>query len=143
MDYKEKQKIKDDTQQMRLNPNGKGILPNTTFLKQYFPELDYNDTVVCPFCLTLETLAKNFKLTKGIYGFYECQNCKSLLTKKTLSEIRYMTPEAFATWVYNHRLDGFWSKIKPNFKEWTLTLSTFEYTFDLRFWSRYKELKGE
>lgn len=135
MDYKTKL---DDDKQTRLSSNG--ILPNNSFTKQYFPIVNFNDKVVCPFCLNFIEFGKGFMLEKG---FYKCLKCGTLIVKKTLKEVIIMSPEQFAFWVYNYRLNGFWDKVKPNFHDWTVEMDSFANNFSRRFWDKYKEIRGD
>lgn len=99
------------------------------------PKIDFNTKVLCPFCLTDNTLDKFAKDR----AWYKCPNCNNLLTLKTCVNIIKMNPKQFAKWVFEYRLSGFFSKIK--FKEWNQKL--WELGVSQEFWEEYKLLRGD
>lgn len=129
-----------------------GILPNPyKFAKLFFKDKVKDKSLICPFCLRIQQL-KDFTYAKG---FYLC-SCGNQMTEKTLSymfdifNVETVKTELFAQWVYNYRLNGFFSKIcldieeitKDNrFQEWNNRLHNFGISYD--FWENYKRLKGE
>jgi hypothetical protein len=134
MDYKEIEKRQYDEQQMVLNPDG-SISKNPLKCAKKIDNTDYTILVFCPFCLEQISLWK-FKL---VIGFRICPNCQNKMLLKTLTTD--MSAESFAQWVYNYRLNGFFSKIFPDFETWNKKLYALGLSHD--FWEEYKKLKGE
>jgi hypothetical protein len=125
-----------DKQQKKLSFNG--IEENNFKFAQNTVMIKYDELVLCPFCLSLNEFGKQFTLDKG---FYKCLFCKNSLKKETIKIIVNMNPEEFARWVYDYRKNGFFKKIYPTFKMWNNRLN--EYNYSLRFWNKYKELRGD
>lgn len=130
--YKEQEKLRYCKQQTHLTQNG--IEPNTFKYSIITENIDFNTKVVCPFCLTenfLYSFPKNF-------GLRICTICGNKVVLRTLT--KKMTTEEFAKWVYDYRLNGFWQKVYPNFKEWNRKLKELGLSYD--FWEYYNKFKG-
>ena len=143
-------KTAQDKLQTILTENG--ILPNPhKYAKLFFKDKVKNKSLICPFCLNIQQL-EDFTYSKG---FYLCR-CGNNLTEKTLSymfdifNVETVKTDLFAQWVYNYRLNGFFSKIcldteeltkDLRFNEWCSRLHNLGISYD--FWENYKRLKGE
>src|SRR3990172_2088688 len=110
MSYKIQEKMREDKEQMILNPD-MSISINPSKYNSKTEKAEYDKIVFCPFCLNFTQLWR-FKFK---HGFRICPNCLNSMTLKTL--ITNMTTEQFAQWVFDYRFSGFWSKIYPNFEE--------------------------
>jgi hypothetical protein len=123
----------DDKFQTNFN-NGEIELNNSSYAVKK-SVIDFNTKVLCPYCLTDNTLDK-FKKDRQ---WYICPYCKNKLITKTLLNIIKMNPKEFAMWVFNYRLSGFFSKI--NFKEFNKKL--YQFGISQEFWAEYKNLRGD
>lgn len=138
--YKEMCKINDDIYQFKLNPD-LSITKNDSPLAKKQPNIKFDDIVLCPFCLNSNVL-DSFKIEKGLRV---CPTCKRKLKFSTLAEVSNI--EMFIDFVFNYRLNGFWSKIcldvvpKKRFETWNNRL--YKLGISQIFWERYKEMKGD
>lgn len=119
-----------------------GIAPNpNNFAKIFFADKVKDKMVICPFCLNIEYLS-SYILDKGLY---KCKYCKNRMTEKTLNIIfdifnqQKIDIAAYALWVYNYRLSGFFEKV--DFKYWNNQM--WKMSISQEFWDNYKRLKGE
>lgn len=135
--------MKEDIEQYVLNPD-LTISKNKSLIAEKQPNMNYNDMVLCPFCLKSFELG-TFFIRKGLRV---CPNCGSQLKLSTLTELDNL--DKFVSFVFNYRLNNFWSKICPDvkpvnsdtrFKEWNKRLS--DLGISQEFWDKYKLLKGD
>jgi hypothetical protein len=135
MNYKTSEKLRYDKQQMvflngRISEN-----KNAYAIKALI--INFNEKVLCPFCLNFEL----FSLFSKKGNLYTCPKCENKVMLKTLYNVRKMTAQDFAKWVFEYRLSGFFDKI--NFQEWNKKLFDVCFGFGFDFWEEYKKLKGE
>jgi len=135
--YKLQEKLRYDKAQTELDE--KGLHPNTKFYAIKKLEIKYDEKILCPFCFNYD----EFQLFNKEGRLYKCPICKNCITLKTANDIRFMTSEQFAKWVFDYRLSGFWDKIiNKDFKEWNKRLYDVGFGFGINFWDNYKILKG-
>lgn len=143
VDWKEHQKLIEDAQQYKLNPDLTITKNNYKYAKSQ-PHIDFDALVLCPFCLK----SYRFDIFRVDKGLRICPNCNTKLKLSTLSKINNI--DEFVKFVFNYRLNGFWSKIclevKPvtsntRFNEWNKRLH--ELRLSKYFWDEYKRLKGD
>lgn len=135
--YHMREKAKDDKHQLRIGIDGK-LKPSKMQMVTVVVSANYNQMVMCPFCLHAAKLQAFLVSTKkGIsQSKAACPECKNGMMMKSLTT--EWSPEEYADWVYNYRSMGFWQKVPFNL--WKERLHKIGWSH--RFWTRYKELKG-
>lgn len=143
MDYESEQKIKSDILQTFFSNNGKIEKNKRKFATLELKDLIKDKNLICPFCLQIGKLNK-FPFSKGLF---KCTNCQNKMTRKTLKNMfdwfnsgYDIDVIAYAKWVYEYRLNGFWQKI-ISFEQFNKRL--YEEKILRQFWDEYKRLKGE
>jgi hypothetical protein len=127
-----------DKQQARLDPNSPSFLKEKK--KAVISIIEVHTGVYrCPFCLNPNKINAYLISTKKGYDkrLGHCPACNNNMMIKTLTSP--MTPEQFADFVFDYSRQGFWQKVK--FKEFNDNL--YRIGWPQRFWTRYKELKGD
>lgn len=101
--------------------------------------LDVSMKVHCPFCLYDDKLQAFLVSTKkGLsQSRAKCPICNNGMLMRSLTA--EMTPEEYAQWCFEYSGSGFWQKVP--FNTWKERL--FKMGWAYRFWSMYKELKGD
>lgn len=136
--YNREQAAKDDKQQTMLNPKSPSF-----FQARRKPEIQvtetYTGTYMCPFCLHQDRINAYLISTKKGYhqGLGRCPECGNNMQIRTLT--LEMTPEQFAEFMFEYSCQGGWQKVK--FKQFNERL--FVMGWSERFWTRYKQLKGD
>lgn len=131
--YQISDKLDRDLNQTKLSSSG--CVSNIAKYAKKDLQINFNEMVLCPFCLEWS----EWHLFKRTKGFYECIHCHNHMTFKTAYNIRKMNPREFAKWVFDYRMNGFFSKI--NFQKWNNNL--YEYGLSFEFWQEYKKLRGD
>lgn len=136
--YRREQNAKDDKQQTMLNPK------TLSFIEpKQKPEVKITETFTgvyrCPFCLHLNKINAFLISTKKGYDkrLGHCPECNNNMMIKTLTS--EMTPEQFADFAFDYSRQGYWQKVP--FAKFSERLAVIGWT--QRFWTRYKELKGD
>lgn len=136
--YNRDYKARHDKQQAKLDPK------SPSFLKEQVKEIISVTTLrtgnyACPFCLHSDTVDKFLISTKQGYhkGLGKCPECSNQMQLKTL--FAKMTPEEFAEFAFGYASDGYWNKVP--FSKFNRRLQQIGWLD--RFWTRYKELKGD
>lgn len=141
--WKERQKMLEDSRQYQLNLD-LTITKNKSFLAEKQHKINFDDIVLCPFCLTSHELDK-FSLRKGLRV---CPNCMAKLKLSTLAEINDL--DRFVQFVFDYRFSGFWDKIcldipkkthDSRFNEWNKRL--YGLGLSREFWEQYRSLRGD
>ncbi len=122
-----------DKAQTRLTENG--IEKNDFQYAIIKCGLKYDVEYVCPYCLYMGTVMKNYQRVKQ---FYQCKHCKNLIKAETLVKMLSFSPEQYAQWVFICRRT-FFSKV--NFEAWAKELYSFQGDFSTRFWNQYHKMR--
>lgn len=135
--WKREVKADDDKFQTKLDSSSPSLLevkeqPKITIIDKYV------DEYLCPFCLHKDRISAYLISTKKGYhkGLGLCPECGNKMQLKTLTA--NMNAEQYAEFVYRYSVQGFWQKV--NFETFNYRLR--KYGLLLRFWARYKQLKG-
>jgi len=128
---------KEDKQQVRFGKQAEVIQPKPTETTQ-FTSVNFNELVMCPFCLFQGKLSQFLISTKkGIsQGKAQCPECHNGMLMKSLWSD--MNAKEYAKWVYGYSKSGFWKKCP--FNTWKARLKKVGWSYD--FWNTYKGLKG-
>jgi len=136
--WKREQAALDDKKQSILNPQ----LPDKVEMRRKnVVEFTAAHTGLyrCPFCLHEAKIERFLISTKAGYhkGLGKCPECENQMQLKTLTE--KMTPEQFAEFALRYSTAGYWQKVK--FTVFNQRLK--DLGAAVKFWKRYRELKGE
>jgi len=98
-----------------------------------------DEPVMCPFCLHIGKINEFLLSTKKGFDkrLGQCPECENKMMIRSLTA--EWTPEQFAEWVYNYVESGYWQKVK--FDKFRERLNKIGWSY--RFWTKYKQLKGE
>jgi transcription elongation factor Elf1 len=136
--YKREEKAKEDKYQTMLNPKSPSFIKEKQQQKVEVT-VKYTGEYRCPFCLHLDKINAYLISTKKGYhhGLGKCPECGNQMQLKSLTA--QWTPEQFADFMYEYSRQGGWQKVPfMKFNERLKLIGWAE-----RFWSRYKQLKGD
>ena len=134
MKYSEIEKRQYDAQQMILNSDLSISQNKRKFAKKQY-DTNFEEIVMCPFCLESNELGK-YRFT---HGFRICPYCMAKLKTTTLTEIKDI--EKFVKFMFEYRFMGGWDKTYPDFETWNKKLYSLGLSHD--FWLIYHRLKGD
>lgn len=136
--YVREEKAKDDKCQTTLNFNSPSLIQSKKTLEVIMTER-YTGEYRCPFCLGLNKIGFYLISTKKGYhkGLGHCPECGNQMKLKSLTA--EWTPEQFADFAYEYSCQGYWQKVP--FAKFAHRLDNIGWA--QRFWTRYKELKGD
>jgi len=130
-----------DKKQMQFAIDGSLII-NQKIINEQTPLtalINKSNYWICPFCLVT---SNNFTIENK--GIVVCQNCLIGMKMKTLLFIKDCSNEAYARWVYEYRLSGFFKKLKSgnnSFEKWIEKMKELGISYE--FWEEYKKLKAD
>jgi len=163
VDYTISEKMRYDKRQTLLTENGiTGNDKSYAVRSNSYTIFDCRK-VLCPFCLSYNQINKFLimntgKSTKNTINklLGKCPNCQNSLQLITLDSLSSMSVHDFAFWVYEYRLNGFWSKVvrghikgsseaEKYFKEWSKKANLLSDSVHdkMNFWDWYKIFKGD